>query len=778
MCILFDKLRNRLNETAFAMILTKFIIFVIVFAVSNIFTTSILTYEIKTNVSKSYALTLNSVSNTVNQMIEQFVISSHMTNLSPEIFELFYDETLGADTDPVKTRAIIDSLAKYENISSLVEHIAIVDRKTGSVYTSSGKSAINTFFGISNIYDNYPVKFWNENNLAPYGYETLPPTVKNGKRVIPVIVGAETVSKQVRFMVIDIDCRILMERILSNLSEQGSSKNPGFFLYNSINDITISNRADDREALFKNQAFKKTLQEKDSFTYRFGGAENLVVKVDSSSNVMKDCTYVSIISMEDLMRSSLMARVLIWVGIFLADLLLLLFAFRSSQTLYKPFSIMKGKIANNSSASDHASKNEVEFILQGIDNIISKSDNMSKELAAIMPLAVQQYLMKFLENYDEEQCAAVEGYLNRNGFEWKEEGFVAAHIRMRFSEKFYNDFTKDEYESIIHNIEEYFAKLFMNDYESIVLSYRKDTLVLIVNIPAEQKAYNKVKSVLEDATYAFNNDKEQLIVRVALSGLQTGYEGMCRAYNESRNIGVMQLNSYESGLNVANGTPDADANIEYSIDDDNRIYHCIIKGDREETEKTVDLLLQKNVDKGIDEFRVKQLYKNIYLTVIKAIKTKNVSEKALMQEKYKETDVYFEMSDIEDLTSYVKTLLYEAVSYSNMSATGLDMHGVVGYIDANYMKDIYLESVAEKFGTTSKYLSKVFKQYTGVNFAEYVVGLKINEAKRLLSSTDDKINDIYLKCGFYSRNTFVRNFKAYVGVLPNEYRKMAKEEKK
>lgn len=53
---------------------------------------------------------------------------------------------------------------------------------------------------------------------------------------------------------------------------------------------------------------------------------------------------------------------------------------------------------------------------------------------------------------------------------------------------------------------------------------------------------------------------------------------------------------------------------------------------------------------------------------------------------------------------------------------------------------------------------------------EYLIDLRIRQAKELLHSTDMTVNDISMSVGYYNASSFIRRFKQHEGVTPNEYR--------
>ena len=99
------------------------------------------------------------------------------------------------------------------------------------------------------------------------------------------------------------------------------------------------------------------------------------------------------------------------------------------------------------------------------------------------------------------------------------------------------------------------------------------------------------------------------------------------------------------------------------------------------------------------------------------------------------------------------------------------MERVVQYIKTNYRQELRLEMLANIFGYNSAYLGKVFHQYTGENFNNYLDGIRINEAKRLLAMNEHKVYEVAEMVGYTNINYFHNKFKKYVGISPLNYKK-------
>lgn len=88
--------------------------------------------------------------------------------------------------------------------------------------------------------------------------------------------------------------------------------------------------------------------------------------------------------------------------------------------------------------------------------------------------------------------------------------------------------------------------------------------------------------------------------------------------------------------------------------------------------------------------------------------------------------------------------------------------------------DLKSVELARMIGTTSHSLSFLFNQYLRTSYYDYVNKYRVDEFKRLVADTDTSkytLSAMAERCGFSSRATFFRHFKAHTGLTPAEYLK-------
>ncbi len=129
------------------------------------------------------------------------------------------------------------------------------------------------------------------------------------------------------------------------------------------------------------------------------------------------------------------------------------------------------------------------------------------------------------------------------------------------------------------------------------------------------------------------------------------------------------------------------------------------------------------------------------------------------------------MNSLFDIIQLLKSVFSEASNVLFGHTTKSTIERVVQYIKSNYRQELRLELLASIFGYNSAYLGKVFHQYTGENFNNYLDRIRITEAKRLLSMHEYKVYEVAEMVGYTNINYFHNKFKKYVGISPLSFKK-------
>lgn len=98
----------------------------------------------------------------------------------------------------------------------------------------------------------------------------------------------------------------------------------------------------------------------------------------------------------------------------------------------------------------------------------------------------------------------------------------------------------------------------------------------------------------------------------------------------------------------------------------------------------------------------------------------------------------------------------------------------INYITSHLHGRVMLNEVAEQLKISSAYLSRLFRNETGMAFSEYVNKLKIEEASALLLYTEYTDLEVSNLLCFSSQSHFIKVFRKFTGVTPREYKRRYK----
>jgi YesN/AraC family two-component response regulator len=121
------------------------------------------------------------------------------------------------------------------------------------------------------------------------------------------------------------------------------------------------------------------------------------------------------------------------------------------------------------------------------------------------------------------------------------------------------------------------------------------------------------------------------------------------------------------------------------------------------------------------------------------------------------------------LQEYI-TGLFQILAKAKSANSTDKMRAALDYIDKNYSMSLNMAVISNYISMNYSLFSNAFKQYTGENFVTYLHKTRIEKAKELLCSTDEKMKDIGFMVGFEDEKHFYRIFRQISGVSPKEYR--------
>lgn len=92
---------------------------------------------------------------------------------------------------------------------------------------------------------------------------------------------------------------------------------------------------------------------------------------------------------------------------------------------------------------------------------------------------------------------------------------------------------------------------------------------------------------------------------------------------------------------------------------------------------------------------------------------------------------------------------------------------ITTYMENNYAKEISIEQLATLYYVSPTYLSKIFKDLTGVSPINYLIQIRLKNAHQMLEKQDLTVKEVAKAVGYEDAYHFSKSFKKHFGISPS-----------
>ncbi|RIX49258.1 AraC family transcriptional regulator [Paenibacillus nanensis] len=459
-------------------------------------------------------------------------------------------------------------------------------------------------------------------------------------------------------------------------------------------------------------------------------------------------------------------------------LLALILSWLASRRVYLPVKRLLHILAGNRGENLEHGMDEFQFLEKQWNELHNESLNLQMRLEEQRTHVRSGFLLQLLQghlsSYTEKDLGA---RMKLYGWDIEDHHFRILHIQLTGYDVLTERFSHGD-ESLVtfaaSNIIEELAAQQFDQYS--VMNFHDLTVAVLVMYPKGALISEQLQTLGTDITKAINGII-QMQVTITISGQMeriqqipdmfleveraTGYR---KFVNQNQLIHMERLSAHSEG---------SEMHYPFALERD--IIHAMRAGEKEEAERLVTLFLEDVLSARGTEILVQQSMLQLFGSIQHAILQSGISPHQLFHGE----NMFGQLSLIREPEKMLRWMkrrviapfIEEREAKANTELKRL-VESTIDYIHANYTADISLELCADLVGTNTYTLSKYFKQFTGINFIDYVTELRIEKAKALLRETDLKINDIALEVG-YQQRYFNRIFKKQVGITPGQFREQA-----
>ncbi|GLX68433.1 response regulator transcription factor [Paenibacillus glycanilyticus] len=300
----------------------------------------------------------------------------------------------------------------------------------------------------------------------------------------------------------------------------------------------------------------------------------------------------------------------------------------------------------------------------------------------------------------------------------------------------------------------------------------EDVTLIISN--AKKQDFDAIKAILKESVSVINR-LLGVDVFITVGSLETMFQNVHLSYTRAKQLQDYQMLRPSNSILFYDETMQAAAIMKKRFTfDGTELQDAIMALDRERTIRFVESFFSQLQDSTIYEpSDVKELVIDIVYQIKYAIRKKQHdsfpifdSFPKLLTALYVNQSVYQIREDIIGLIHQAFDLFEHALKNVSPITTKL-----IRYIDEHLSENINLSTLAEKFNVSPGYLGYLFKKETGESFTNYVNGLRIEWAKKLLIETNLRITEISEQVGYTNANYFFTTFKKTENISPAEFRR-------
>ncbi len=425
-------------------------------------------------------------------------------------------------------------------------------------------------------------------------------------------------------------------------------------------------------------------------------------------------------------------------------------------------------------------------ISAAIDNVVKEYNWMQQKLHSVEGIKKELLLSAALVGRI--RPIDISAVFEKNEFFYEPDNFVVIIFRAnRFSHMFDASDTETKTSETELGMFSHMVMMMIEMLRDADMSYEilnlDEKIVCIMEFGNLDKdmVYDKITK-LEALREDMSRDMHEVFHTISISDIHDSILFLNVAYNEAVRVMEYQI-AAEADLimSYSKMVQETEMSYLYSLENEIELTHFIYEGKAEEAKQLFKAIYEKNIAviKG-SEVLAQCLIWNLTASILR---TENELTEAMHIQKLPnilgiiDTKTSLDEARIiweTRIETICKEVLEAKKGKGNVVAEQVKEYILNHYTDSNLSNT----EIADYFQMNVTYLSTFFKEKTGITPLAYIQKVRLDEAKRLLLSTNLTIEVISERVGINAASTLVRLFKKYEGVTPTAYAKKNRKNKK
>ncbi|WP_409342400.1 helix-turn-helix domain-containing protein [Paenibacillus sp. MBLB4367] len=443
---------------------------------------------------------------------------------------------------------------------------------------------------------------------------------------------------------------------------------------------------------------------------------------------------------------------------------------------YSPIRDMMMTILGGKTGNVPAATNEYEFIKSSISETMEEGRALKQRLEGHMPVVRTHFLTRMLKG-QAEPAALERSSLEFMGVRFPSDSVCVLLIEVDDTSQFMLEDNERDWALIRFILFNLSSELIGE--RGYVAETDLNRLAILWNPPDDSEASREQRGRFISELKQVVEERFRLQITVASSSIRQGLSETGRCYAEAINALDYRIIHGINKVIYFEEIKEMDRSFYYyPTETEVQLMNLVKSGDYENAARLLDELYEQNVvSRGLTPEMGKCLFFDLLSTMLKVMNALKIDGKQLFEGAADPIKHILGSRSAEGMLRKIKELcayICESVRDARSEQNERLNDRLKVYIVQNCADNgLSLTSIADHFGMTPQYVSGFFKKQNGINLTDYLVDVRIREAKRLLAETELTVLQVAQSVGYATDIGFIRVFKKQEGITPGKYREMA-----
>lgn len=725
---------------------------------------------IESETVRTTSAALQQIQEALDQRFAEIENLARQMSSESKVLSFQFEKEPFAGTGPYRLWDLEKSLFNYKLFNHFIVDYYIAYRNSNMIVSPRKVYTVDQYYRMQLHYDDQPLSEWKQALFGQYHYKTYAPghsVVYEGKPYSVVSYMQSFGNKRSSGVV-----TVLINNMqIQNMLRKVDPEQEGFAYIADQNGNLISSIG------LKEPDVLKALPKKGGYSHiRLGGQEMLVTQSTSQYN---GWSYVSAQPKSVVLQKVNYIKQLTLV-IFITALLLGLgiagyFAYRSSRPFLKILQLLP---SSRRDVKHAIARNAVDYIGHSVSELIESHHTLKERLEEQIPMlrnvVVDRLLKGGFTSMQEIDAAMEHAQVQLRG---SHHAVALLHIR-GYQEPFMEEMLM-ELDIVKINIRDRIQSLCGE--EVLLHDFGENQLVLILSGTAADNAdfTTRMRAYIQ-GIYEHLSAIPDTGLYITVGECQSSIAELYRSYGEARFVLHHAGWSEKTPILFHAEMETPPFTYYYPADEEMRLIQLVKAGNLDETKQLLLQIKEKNrSERQLPMAVEKLLAQELSGTLMKCCEQTEDDGSGRTEEMDAVIRALNPVMSPAEAMNILHTAFIRLCRKNEERKKSHNDHltnRLLAYIKGHFWEsDLSLTALARETRTSEAYVSYFFKEQTGLNFSDYLEQLRMDEAKRELSSGDRPVSDIAASVGYLSLNTFSRAFKRVNGISATEYRRLQRE---